>query len=133
MDGIFGVGIGEMIVIALTILVIGGPTRSREWARQAGRMLFRLRSEFNKVMANLEKELGPDGKELLDTSRQLGKGIQEIRSTVDPRRAIGSLDKMVKDSIKEPEVPKIEAPAKPPTEENNPFSAWIPDQNQQQH
>ena len=134
MDGIFGVGIGEMIIIALAILVVGGPTRSREWAREAGRILFKLRSEIAKVMSNLEKELGPEGKEIMDTTRQLNKGVSEMRSLADPRRIAAQADKLIKDTadLAKPTLVKSDTPITPPQpEENNPLAAWLPKNNQQ--
>ena len=33
MDGIFGVGLAEMLIIGLALFVIGGPENTAKWAR----------------------------------------------------------------------------------------------------
>ena len=34
MDGIFGIGVAEMLIIALALFVIGGPENTAKWARR---------------------------------------------------------------------------------------------------
>ena len=43
MDGIFGVGIGEVLIIILVVVVIGGPQNAIKWSRDLGRMLRQAR------------------------------------------------------------------------------------------
>ena len=39
MDGIFGVGLAEMLIIGLVLFIIGGPENSAKWARELGRFV----------------------------------------------------------------------------------------------
>lgn len=56
----FDVGLGEMAVIALVAVLVFGPERLPEFARQAGRMLRMLRSFATSARDELRSELGPE-------------------------------------------------------------------------
>ena len=55
----FGVGLPEMAVIALVAVVVFGPDKLPEFARQAGRFLHRLRQFATSTRDELRTELGP--------------------------------------------------------------------------
>ncbi|QBR91955.1 sec-independent translocase [Nocardioides euryhalodurans] len=55
----FGVGLPEMAVIALVAVVVFGPDKLPEFARQAGRFLHRLRTFATSTRDELRIELGP--------------------------------------------------------------------------
>ncbi len=55
----FGVGLPEMTVIALVAVVVFGPERLPEFARQAGRFLHRLKVFATGARDELRSELGP--------------------------------------------------------------------------
>jgi Sec-independent protein translocase protein TatA len=84
MDGIFGIGVPEMMIILLVLFIVGGPKNSAKWAREAGRMVRKARNMWQTVMAEVESELGPDGKELVDATRELGDSLREIKGVTNP-------------------------------------------------
>ena len=144
MDGIFGVGIAELIIIILVILIIGGPQNAVKWSRDLGRMLRKLRDFIQQTMAQLENEVGDDGRELLKASRELGQNFNDVRRAASPQHLIGQATKLVDDSIKEADdslkpslnqtaqvlrqsanaSPKPES--KPETSANPTYQAWLP-------
>ncbi len=147
MDGIFGVGLAEMLIIGLALFVIGGPKNTAKWAREMGKMVRQVRQAWAQVMADLETELGPEGKELMDAARELGKGTREVASMGRPTRLIGETMRMVESSLDvEANVDKpIAAADQPPkaqpstdsaspTNGNNhgkKYTAWLPPDHDQ--
>jgi sec-independent protein translocase protein TatB len=57
---VFGVGLGELAVIAFIAVLVAGPERLPVLARQAGRMLRQVRAMANNARDELRNELGPD-------------------------------------------------------------------------
>ena len=99
MDGIFGVGLAEMLIIGLALFVVGGPKNTAKWARELGKMVRQVRLAWAQVMADLENELGPEGKELMDAARELGQGTREVTSMGRPTRLLGDTMKMMESSL----------------------------------
>ena len=60
----FGVGLPEMAVIALVAVVVFGPDKLPEFARQAGRFLHRLKVFATGARDELRTELGPQFSDL---------------------------------------------------------------------
>src|SRR4051794_22345325 len=56
----FGVGIPELGVIVLVAVIVFGPDRLPEYARQAGRMVRQLRNFAQAAQQDLRDELGPE-------------------------------------------------------------------------
>ena len=56
----FDVGLPEMLLIAVIAVVVFGPDRLPEFARQAARMLHTLRSFARNAQQGLRDELGPE-------------------------------------------------------------------------
>jgi sec-independent protein translocase protein TatB len=56
----FGVGLPELAVIAFVAVLVFGPDRLPEFARQAGRMARQLRQFAHQARDELREELGPD-------------------------------------------------------------------------
>lgn len=56
----FDVGLSEMAVIALVAVLVFGPDRLPDFARQAGRFLRRLRDFATSTRDELRSELGPE-------------------------------------------------------------------------
>lgn len=88
MDGIFGVGVAEVIVIGLVLFIIGGPENTAKWARELGRWVRKAREAWSDVMAQLEDELGDEGKELVDVAREVGQEMRGLRSITPTRAAL---------------------------------------------
>ena len=56
----FGVGLPEFTVIALVAVIVFGPDKLPEFARQAGRFLYRLKVFATGARDDLRSELGPE-------------------------------------------------------------------------
>ncbi|MFW6775358.1 sec-independent translocase [Nocardioides sp. CPCC 205120] len=56
----FGVGLSELAVIALVAMIVLGPDKLPEVARQAGQMVRQLRRMANTARDDLRTELGPE-------------------------------------------------------------------------
>jgi sec-independent protein translocase protein TatB len=56
----FGVGIPELMVIAFVAVLVFGPDRLPDFARQAGRMVKTMRSFAHQARDELREELGPE-------------------------------------------------------------------------
>ena len=56
----FGVGLPELAVILVVAVVVFGPDRLPEYARQAGRMVRQLRRFAQSAQQDLRDELGPE-------------------------------------------------------------------------
>lgn len=125
MDGIFGVGITEMIIIALVLFVVGGPENTAKWARQAGRVVRQLREMWAEFMKDIESELGPEGKELMDVTRELGQGAADLRRSTSPRRLLSESARAM-DALARDEAPATR-PSAPPAAEPPVSEAPAPD------
>jgi Sec-independent protein translocase protein TatA len=98
---IFGVGLGEVMVIVLVILIIGGPRNAVKWSRELGKMLRQGRMFLQQIMSELEKDLGPEGKEIMDATRNLTKGVNEVRTAANPRRLTGQVKNLIESTVEE--------------------------------
>lgn len=56
----FGVGLPELAVIAFVAVLVFGPDKLPEFARQAGRMARKVREFANDARDELREELGPE-------------------------------------------------------------------------
>ena len=56
----FGVGLAEMAVIAFVAILVFGPEKLPELAKQAGQMARKARSFANSARDELREELGPE-------------------------------------------------------------------------
>lgn len=147
MDGIFGVGLAEMLIIGLALFVIGGPNNTVKWARELGKMVRQVRQAWAQMVADLETDLGPEGKELMDAARELGKGAREVSSMRQPTRLVGDTMRMVEsaldiegnttnstlaiappaDQLPADQPPPSTAPAQEvPAAEDKKYTAWLP-------
>jgi sec-independent protein translocase protein TatB len=84
---VFGVGIQEMLVIAFIAVIVFGPDRLPDLARQAGRMARQLRSFAHAARDELRSELGPEYADLqlrdLDPRTIVRKHIMEAMNEPD--------------------------------------------------
>jgi sec-independent protein translocase protein TatB len=57
---VFGIGFGELVVIAFLAVLVFGPDKLPELAKQAGGFVRKLRTFANSARDELRSELGPD-------------------------------------------------------------------------
>lgn len=119
MDGIFGVGVAEVIVIGLVLFIIGGPENTAKWARELGRWVRKAREAWSDVMTQLEDELGDEGKELVDAAREVGQEVRGLRS-MNPTR--GAIARALEADLKITESKTSESTAKP-SQQDSPASS----------
>ena len=77
----FGIGLPELTVIAFVAVLVFGPDRLPDFARQAGRMVKTMRSFAHQARDELREELGPEYADLnlrdLDPRAIVKKHISE--------------------------------------------------------
>jgi sec-independent protein translocase protein TatB len=83
----FGVGLPELAVIALVAVIVFGPDRLPDYARQAGRMVRQLRKFAQSAQQDLRDELGPEYADLkltdLDPRVAIRKHLLEAMAEED--------------------------------------------------
>ncbi|HET6151374.1 MAG TPA: sec-independent translocase [Marmoricola sp.] len=94
----FGVGLPEVAVILVVAMVVFGPDKLPDYARQAGRMVRQLRRFAQDAQNDLRNELGPEFADLKLTD-------------LDPRVAIR---KHILDAIEEEDLAEAQAVLKSP-------------------
>ena len=87
----FGVGLPEFAVIAFVAVLVFGPDKLPELARQAGQMVRKARRFANAARDELRNELGPDYADLelrdLDPRTIVRKHITEAMEEADRAEA----------------------------------------------
>ena len=89
----FGIGFGELVVIAFLAVLVFGPDKLPDLAKQAGQFLRKLRNFANNARDELRSELGPDFADLelkdLDPREIVRKHIAEAMADEDDDPAVG--------------------------------------------
>jgi sec-independent protein translocase protein TatB len=84
---VLGVGLPELLVILVVGVVVFGPERLPEFARQAGRFVRQLRTLAQSAQSQLREELGPEYADLrladLDPRQAIRKHILEAMDEED--------------------------------------------------
>ena len=84
----FGIGLPELAVIAFVAVIVFGPDRLPEFARQAGRFVRQLRNLAQSAQSQLREELGPEYADLkltdLDPRQAIRRHIMEAMEDDDP-------------------------------------------------
>lgn len=82
-----GIGLPELMVIAVVAVVVFGPDRLPEFARQAGRMVRQLRKLAHSAQSQLREELGPEYADLkltdLDPRQVIRQHVLEAIQDLD--------------------------------------------------
>ncbi len=77
----FGIGVPEFMVILVVSLLVFGPDRLPDFARQAGRMVRQVRKFANSARDDIRAELGPEYADFqlndLDPRKAIRKHILE--------------------------------------------------------
>ncbi len=83
----FGVGLPELAVIAFVAVLVFGPDKLPDFARQAGRVIRSVRQFANQARDELRTELGPEFADLdlrdLDPRAMLKKHIAEAMKEIE--------------------------------------------------
>ena len=83
----FGIGFGELVVIAFLAVLVFGPDKLPDLAKQAGQLVRKLRNFANNARDELRSELGPEFADLelrdLDPREIVRKHIAEAMSDDD--------------------------------------------------
>ena len=83
----FGVGLPEFLVIFVVAILVFGPDRLPDFARQAGRFLRQMRTFTTAARDDIRSELGPEFADLelsdLDPRKALRKHIMEAMEDDD--------------------------------------------------
>jgi sec-independent protein translocase protein TatB len=95
----FGVGLPELAVIAFVAVLVFGPDKLPDLARQAGRMARQVREFANQARDELREELGPEYADLelrdLDprtiVRKHIAEAMNDFDSVADPRPAVRPL------------------------------------------
>ncbi len=85
-----GIGFAEFLMIGVVALVVFGPDRLPDFARQAGRMVRQVRTLSRQARDDLRAELGPEYADFeltdLDPRRAIRKHIIEAWDEDEPER-----------------------------------------------
>ena len=111
MNGIFGVGPLEVVVVIILVLLVFGPERLPELTRNLGSMIRRLRETYLQFVTEFRDELAPIATEIDAATRDLRQDLYAIREAADIRGLIPSI---TADEIN-PMKPLPAAPAPLPT------------------
>jgi len=89
-----GVGLPEIAVILVVAVIVFGPDRLPEFARQAGRMVRQLRQFAQSTQDELRRELGPEYADLkltdLDPRQAIRKHILEAMDEEDAANPVAA-------------------------------------------
>jgi sec-independent protein translocase protein TatB len=84
---VFGVGLPELAVILVVAVVVFGPDRLPEFARQAGRLVRQVRQFTQSARDDIRSELGPEFADFeitdLDPRKAVRKYIQDAWEDTD--------------------------------------------------
>jgi sec-independent protein translocase protein TatB len=84
---VFGIGLPELAVLVVVAVVVFGPDRLPEFARQAGRLIRQVRSFTQSARDDIRSELGPEFADFeltdLDPRRAMRKYIQDAWDETD--------------------------------------------------
>jgi sec-independent protein translocase protein TatB len=97
----FGIGLPELMVILVVAVVVFGPDRLPDLARQAGRFVRQMRTLARTAQDQLREELGPEYADLkladLDPRQAIRKHILEAMDDDEPEQPVPPADLLPRD------------------------------------
>jgi sec-independent protein translocase protein TatB len=94
---VFGIGFAELAVIVVIAILVFGPDKIPDMARQIARLLHQVRNLANNARDDLRGELGPAYQDLelrdLDPRRIVSKQIQEALAEIEQEEAVAKAPK----------------------------------------
>ena len=97
----FGVGLPELAVIAFVAILVFGPDKLPDFARQAGRMVRTMRQFAHQARDELRDELGPEYADLdlrdLDPRSIVKKHIMEAMNEADREESLAKVAPLPRD------------------------------------
>ncbi len=81
--GFMGIGTGELVVILALAALLVGPEKMVKFARDAGRLLARLRQETQGLRGEFAEALDLDVDDTIDEIKQIGQEAQDIKSEIE--------------------------------------------------
>jgi len=101
-----GIGFAEFMVIGVVAMLVFGPDRLPDFARQAGRMIRQVRGLARQARDDIRTELGPEYADFeltdLDPRKAIRKHVMEAWDDADD------------DEVKKPAAPPLRAGERPP-------------------
>lgn len=73
----FGIGTGELLFILFIMLLIFGPRKVPEMARQIGKTMNTLKKSTNELTTAVTREIELEKQKLAETAREATDGIKE--------------------------------------------------------
>jgi sec-independent protein translocase protein TatB len=91
---VFGIGLPELMVLIVVAVLVFGPDRLPDFARQAGRFLRQVRQFTQSARDDIRSELGPEFADFeltdLDPRRAVRKYMQEAWDETDDDAVSGT-------------------------------------------
>jgi sec-independent protein translocase protein TatB len=85
---VFGIGLPELVVIMVVAILVFGPDKLPEFARQAGRMIRQVRRLADNARDDIRRELGPEYADFeltdLDPRRAVRKYVDDVWEESSP-------------------------------------------------
>jgi sec-independent protein translocase protein TatB len=100
---VFGIGLPELMVIIVVAVVVFGPDRLPDFARQAGRFVRQVRTFTQSARDDIRSELGPEFADFELTD-------------LDPRRAMRKYIQDAWDESEDVDAPEVRRPGQRPLE-----------------
>lgn len=101
MDGILGIGITELVVIALITIIVAGPRTAMRWAYQAGQYVKQFQNWWQEATAELRNEVKQELRVLDETRQEVQADLNTATSSADPKALLGEATEDINESLQE--------------------------------
>ena len=111
----FGIGLPELMVIVVVAVLVFGPDRLPDFARQAGRFIRQLRAFATNARDDIRSELGPEYADFeltdLDPRRAVRKYLQDTWDEDEDEDATGRPSRSRTRPLRDGELPPYDSDA----------------------